>query len=128
MARLTCFLFILLSLHAAAQSWQKIHNKAIVIDSHNDVLSTVTLKGMDIGTDLRGRAHTDLARLRQGGVDIQVFSIFCNERFGKDTAYKFANIEIDSLYALISRHPLEMMLVTRPDQVKLAIRRKKLGC
>ncbi|HZH66056.1 MAG TPA: membrane dipeptidase, partial [Flavisolibacter sp.] len=80
----------------SCQSYRSLHQKAIVVDTHNDVLSTATMKGLHIENDLTGKTHSDIARFKKGGVDAQIFSIFCNERFGKDTAYKFANIEIDS--------------------------------
>jgi membrane dipeptidase len=120
--------FLLLSFSAYGQSYQKIHNKAIVIDTHNDVLSTVTMAGLSIEKDLTGKTHSDLARFKKGGIDVQVFSIFCNEKFGKDTAFKYANIEIDSLFAIISRNPDRMMLVTNPGQLKAAVKQEKLGC
>ena len=90
--------FLLIASALPAQSYKKLHKKAIVIDTHNDVISTVSMRGLNIDHDLRGRTHSDIRRFKKGGVDIQVFSIFCDERFGKDTAFKYANIEIDSLY------------------------------
>ena len=39
-----------------AQSYKALHEKPIVVDTHNDVLSEATLKGLDIGTDLTGKA------------------------------------------------------------------------
>jgi membrane dipeptidase len=120
--------FLLLSFSAYGQSYQKIHKNAIVIDTHNDVLSTVTMAGLSVEKDLTGKTHSDLARFKKGGIDVQVFSIFCNEKFGKDTAYKYANIEIDSLFAIISRNPDRMMLVTNPQQLKAAVKQQKLGC
>jgi membrane dipeptidase len=128
MSKLVCCLFLFLAVSASAQSYQKIHDKAIVVDTHNDVLSTVTMKGLNIENDLTGQSHSDIARFKKGGVDIQVFSIFCDERFGKDTAYKFANIEIDSLYAIVSRNPGKMMMVTNPKELMQAVKQKKLGC
>src|SRR5580693_4728678 len=91
---------ILLSgyLAAQAQSYQTVHDRAIVADTHNDVLSTATMNGMDIGTDLTGKTHSDLARFKKGGVDVQVFSIFCDDHFGVGTAFRYAHREIDSLY------------------------------
>src|SRR5881392_3125891 len=100
------------------QNTNKLHFSAIVADTHNDVLSTVTMKGMNMENDLRGKAHSDLARFRQGGVDVQVFSIFCDERFGKDTAFKYANIEIDSLCAIAGRNPGKIAIVTNPSTLK----------
>jgi membrane dipeptidase len=128
MSKLFGCLFIFLSFIASAQPYQKIHNSAIVIDTHNDVLSSVTMKGLNIENDLTGKSHSDIARFKKGGVDVQVFSIFCDERFGKDTAYKYANIEIDSLYAIVGRNPDKMMIVTNPKELQQAVKQKKLGC
>ena len=86
------------------------------------------MKGLNIENDLSGRTHSDIARFKTGGVDIQIFSIFCDERFGKDTAFKYANREIDSLYAIVGRNPDKMMMVTNPKQLQQAVDEKKLGC
>jgi len=128
MPKFFCCLFLLVSLAGSAQSYQKIHNKAVVIDTHNDVLSTITMKGLDIENDLTGKSHSDIARFKKAGMDIQVFSIFCDERFGKDTAFKYANIEIDSLYAIVARNRDKMMIVTNPKELQQAVKQNKLGC
>jgi membrane dipeptidase len=86
------------------------------------------MRGLNIENDLSGKTHSDLARLKKGGVDVQVFSIFCNDRFGKDTAFKFANIEIDSLYAIVARNKDKLMMVTTPQQLQQAVKEKKLAC
>lgn len=113
---------------AGAQHYKTIHENAVVIDTHNDVLSSATMEGLNIERNLLGRTHSDLARFKKGGIDIQVFSVFCDEKFGKDTAYKFANIEIDSLYAIVNRNPDKMMMVTSLVELQEAVRQKKLGC
>ena len=128
MSKLFFSALLLSSLSAFSQSYKKIHDDAIVIDTHNDVLSEVIMKGLNIENDLTGKSYSDIARFKKGGVDIQVFSIFCDERFGKDTAYKYANIEIDSLYAIVGRNPDKMMIVTNPMQLQQAVKQKKLGC
>lgn len=113
---------------AYGQSYQQIHQQSIVVDTHNDVLSTVTMKGLNIENDLTGQSHSDIARFRKGGLDVQVFSIFCDERFGKDTAFKYANTEIDSLYAIVKRNPGKMMIVQTPAQLQQAVKQNKLAC
>jgi membrane dipeptidase len=128
MLRYLGFILPVLFFLTSCQSYKKIHNQAILVDTHNDVLSSVTMKGMSIEQDLTGKAQSDIARFKKGGVDIQVFSIFCDEQFGKDTAFKFANIEIDSLYAIVSRNPAKMMMVTDPQQLQEAVNKQKLGC
>src|SRR3954466_9432285 len=121
--------FILLSpLFCVAQSYKKIHDKAIVVDTHNDVISGVTLKGLNIENDLTGKSHSDINRFKKGGIDVQIFSIFCDERFGKDTAFKQANIEIDSLYAIVNRNSDKMIMVSTPEQLQQAVSQDKLAC
>ena len=109
------------------QNASKIHQQAILVDTHNDVLSTVTMKGLNIEENLLGKSHTDLARLKQGGVDVQVFSIFCDERFGKDTAFKYANIEIDSLYAIAKRNPDKLVIVYTPRELRKVVKSHKIA-
>ncbi len=61
-------------------------------------------------------------------MDVKVFSIFCDERFGKDTAFKYANIEIDSLYAIAARNRDKMMMVATSSELQQALHEKKLAC
>lgn len=118
---------IVVSSFVFSQNAKKIHADAIVVDTHNDVLSTVTMKGLNVDDNLLGKAHSDLARFKQGGVDVQIFSIFCDERFGKDTAFKYANIEIDSLYAIAKRDPDKLAIVYNPRELKKVVKSKRIA-
>src|SRR5271154_1299008 len=108
-------------------SYKTIHEKAIVADTHNDVLSTATMNGLNIENDLTGKTQSDLARFKKGGVDIQMFSIFCDDRDGKGSAFKYANVEIDSLYAIAKRNPDKMEMVSTPAQLEHALTHHKLA-
>ena len=123
----TCLL-LCIATSGYAQSYQQLHQKALVVDTHNDVLSAVTQGGLDIANDLKGRAHSDIARWKKGGVDVQVFSVFCNERYGKGAAFAYANREIDSLYAVVQRNPAALMLANTPAQLQQAVRQGKMAC
>jgi membrane dipeptidase len=112
---------------ARAQSFKKIHQKAIVIDTHNDFISTGLEKGKSFDQDLKGITHSDLGRMKTGGIDVQVFSIFCDENYGMGTAYAFANREIDTLYATVNRNPDKMMMVRNVADLKTAVKSGKLG-
>lgn len=109
-----------------AQSYKKIHKEAIVTDSHNDIISTCIEKGYSFDADLKGKTHSDLKRMKKGGVDVQVFSVWCDGT--QKNPYSFANREIDTLDAWIQRNPKKMMLVTNPAQLEQAVKEKKLGC
>jgi membrane dipeptidase len=121
------FAVVLLPVCVAGQPYLKLHEKAIVVDTHNDILSTVISEGYDIGTDLTGKTHSDLARWKKGGVDVQVFSIFCDDRYGVGSAFRQANREIDSLYAIAARNPDKMEIVTDPAGLERAVKHHKLA-
>ena len=109
-----------------AQSYKRIHAKAIVCDTHNDIISSCIEKGYSFDQDLTGKTHSDLNRMRKGGLDAQVFSIFCNGN--QNNPYQFANREIDTLYAWVKRNPTKMMLVSTPTQLSQAVKEHKLAC
>lgn len=112
---------------AKAQSYKSIHKKAIVVDTHNDFISTGLEKNKSFDQDLKGITHSDMNRMKKGGVDIQIFSIFCDENYGMGTAFAFANREIDSLYAVVLRNPSKMMIVKTPEDLDAAVKAKKIG-
>ena len=121
------FVIALFPVFIFSQGFRQIHDKAIVADSHNDVLSSVTMKGLNIENDLTGKTHSDLARFRKGGVDVQVFSIFCDERYRNDSAFRYANAEIDSLYAIAGRNPDKLLITKTPADLAFAVKQKKLA-
>jgi membrane dipeptidase len=110
-----------------AQQSAKFHYKAILIDAHNDLLTTVLEDNVRIDSNLKGKTHSDLQRFKEGGVDIQIFSIWCDGTYGAGKAFARANREIDSLYAVVNRNPDKMMIVRTPADLKKAVRQKKLG-
>jgi len=110
-----------------AQSTQKLHADAIVIDTHNDFFSKSVEKGYSFDQDLKGKTHSDLQRMEQAGLDIQVFSIWCDGTGGKGKDYALANREIDSVYAVVQRNPNTTKLIFTPADAKKAIKEKKFG-
>jgi membrane dipeptidase len=117
-----------LTLFLSAQPYQKIHKDATVIDTHNDFISTSIEKKVSFDQSLKGTTHSDLKRMKEGGLDIQIFSIFCDENYGKGTAFAFANREMDSMYAIIQRNPTNTMLVKSPNDLATAVKKGMLGC
>lgn len=126
MRRITFLLFLpLISLSLNAQSYKKIHEEAIVTDSHNDIISTCIETGYKFDSDLSGKTHSDLQRMKKGGLDVQVFSIFCGGE--QKNPYDYANREIDSLYEWVRRNPNDMMIVTNAAELDEAVRAGKLA-
>lgn len=127
MKRILLPLLLAFSSLALAQRAAKLHNKAILIDTHNDILTSAVEDGVQIDSDLKGKTHSDLARFKQGGVDVQIFSVWSDGTFGIGKGFARANREIDTLYAVIARNPDKIMLVQSPADLKKALREKKLG-
>ncbi len=116
------FIFSIFSLANFAQSYKNIHNQAILVDTHGDILFNQIKSGIDIGK-LQATGNFDLVRAKQGGLDVQVFSIWCDEKGG----YAVANQEIDSLYSLIKRYPNKIVLVKSAGDLEKAVKEKKLA-
>lgn len=101
----------------------RFHQKAMLIDTHNDFISISLSNKIAFDTDLSGRTHSDLNRMKKGGVDAQFFSIFG----GPDIGFAHAMQEIDSVYAIAERNPSSVMITKTPAELKKAVKEKKLA-
>jgi membrane dipeptidase len=110
---------------AQSQKYKKIHRKAIVTDTHNDIISKCIERGYEFENDLSGKTNSDLNRMLEGGLDVQVFSIWCDG--DQKNPFEFANTEIDTLNAWIQRNPSKMKLVNSPAGLKSAIKHHQLA-
>jgi len=80
---------------------QHLHARSFVADMHADSL----LWGRDLGKQ-QSRGHVDLPRLRQGGVDLQVFSVVSQVPHGLNYASNPARPDMLPLLFIASwRHP-----------------------
>jgi len=118
-------LSILISQQIMAQSFQKIHNKAIVVDTHNDILMRTMDSAFEFDKNLKGHTHSDLARWSQGGVDVQLFSIFCDG--DQKDPFRFAVREMDSVDAVVQRNPKIIAKVANSKELYKAVKHKKLA-
>lgn len=112
------------SLPAGRQA-KKIHFKAMLIDTHNDIPSTAISDGVSFEQSLKTKTHSDLQRMFEGGVDAQFFSIWCDGN--KQNPYAWANREIDTVKAWAIRNPSKMVMVNSVKGIKKAVRQKKLA-
>ncbi|HET9746391.1 MAG TPA: dipeptidase [Chitinophagaceae bacterium] len=121
------FLVIILIISSGAfgQKYKRIHRKAVLIDTHNDFPSASIEKKVSFDDNLLGKTHSDLVRMRAGGVDVQVFSIFCGPE--QDQPYAFANRQIDSVHEWARRAPNRMVIVRTPGELTKAVREKRLA-
>ena len=116
---------ILISQQLIAQSYQEIHNDAIVVDTHNDIITTMLFRGISIEQDLKGITHSDLARWKQGGLDVQMFSVWC---YGEQKdPFLFALREMDTLDAIVKRNPDKITEVGNSKELFAAVKQHKIA-
>ena len=108
-----------------AQSYTKIHEKAIVVDTHNDILMKAVDKGIVFDRNLKGITHSDLARWKTGGLDVQIFSVYCDGN--QKNPFVYANREIDSLDAVIARNPGKIEKVANYAELMNAVKQHKIA-
>jgi membrane dipeptidase len=110
-----------------AQSNRKLHFRSTVIDTHNDILTTAIDGGYSFDQNLKGKTHSDLARLKEGGIDVQIFSVWCDGTYGPGKAFALANRQIDTLYATVNRNPDKISITTTPEQMRANLRAGKIS-
>lgn len=116
---------LLLPLLAQTQSVQKLHKKAIVVDSHNDIITACIEKNVRMDQDLRGKTHSDLQRMKEGGLDVQIFSVWCDGE--KPAPFQFANREMDLLDEVIKNNPDKIALTRTTAEMEQAVKEKKIA-
>lgn len=124
--KIYCTLFItLIMLSATAQRYERITHRAILVDTHNDILSACIEKKVSLDQDLRGITMSDLNRFKQGGVDVQFFSVWCDGN--QQNPFDFANREMDTLYAVAARNPDKIVIVKNYKQLIHTIKEHKIA-
>ena len=118
---LCCFLL----LKSSAQSFQSIHQKAIVVDTHNDILAKVLETGIVLDQDLTGKAHSDLNRWKKGGLDIQFFSVWSDG--DRVSPYAYAMRQMDSLDAVVKRNPDKVVKVANVREAMKVVKQHKIA-
>jgi membrane dipeptidase len=97
-----------------------------VVDGHNDlpwalrIQAGYDLDRCDIATDQTGLLHTDLARLRAGGVGAQFWSVYVPSDLQGDQAVSATLEQIDCVRALAARYPEDLRLALTADDMEAA--------
>ncbi|MCX3063393.1 dipeptidase [Streptomyces beihaiensis] len=85
-----------------------------VVDGHNDLpwalreQVTYDIDARDIATDQSAHLHTDLGRLRSGGVGAQFWSVYVRTDLTGDAAVSATLEQIDCVDQLIARYPKDL--------------------
>jgi membrane dipeptidase len=105
-------------------------------DGHNDLPWALrAIAGPDpaasvASTDLtkaQPGLHTDLPRLRQGGVGLQFWSVYVPCQFEGHSAVTAVLEQIEVVYQLVARYPSDLALATTADEAEEAFRAGKIA-
>ena len=103
-----------------------------MVDGHNDIPTIMMGTGFDLATP-NGNTHTDLPRMKTGGITAEFFSIYVDKRYAEHPTSKSGGSArraldlIDVTYQQIERHSGDLVLATRADDIRRAKRDGKIA-
>jgi membrane dipeptidase len=106
---------------------KQLHDRAIVVDSHDDTTQRLLFdKTFDI-TARHKDGHIDVPRMREGGLDALFFSIWVPSDITGPPAVKRALDLIDCVREAARLHPHDLMLATTAADVRKAAAEHKIA-
>ncbi|MBD0695715.1 dipeptidase [Streptomyces sp. CBMA123] len=99
---------------------------APVVDGHNDLpwamreQAGYDLGALDLAADQSDRLHTDLARLAEGGVGAQFWSVYVPASLAGDHAVSATLEQVDFVHALVERYPDRLRLARTAADMEAA--------
>ena len=116
--------FALYCLGCASQppNAHKLHFDAIVIDGHSDTTPRFEDPGWSFGErhDIAD-GDMDLPRIREGGLDVQFWSIYMGEREIPGSAVREALERIDAVYEMAARHPEDVVIAGSVEEIRAQV-------
>lgn len=91
-----------------------LHKELFVVNAHYDSILEIVQKKLDYGKR-NAVCHTDIPRLREGGVDLVVFAIYVEEHYKPEAALKQTMALIDAVYRTVAAHPELELVLTAAD-------------
>ncbi|MYQ53212.1 MULTISPECIES: dipeptidase [unclassified Streptomyces] len=97
-----------------------------VVDGHNDLPWALReqvgydLDARDIAVDQSAALHTDIPRLRAGGVGAQFWSVYVPTELAGDDAVSATLEQIDVVAELLARHPADLRRALTADDMERA--------
>jgi len=112
--------------------WQRalaIHRRAILVDTHNDITTSMTNDDFDLGGTPPTPYRTNIARMKQGGQTAEFFSLYIKPWYVAHGGAARRTLDmIDSVYRAVERHPNELMFATTAADIRRAKAQNKIAC
>ena len=107
---------------------QKIHDSALIIDTHADTPQRFLDEGFDIGSaDPKDIGHISLDKAKRGNLGAEFFSIWVEPETNQGHFARHTFDLIDSVYEQAARHPDRMMMAFSTNDIDRAHREHKLA-
>lgn len=106
----------------------RIHRSAIVVDGHNDITTAMVDDDYDLEVPSHGKHHTDLARMKKGGLSAQFFSVYVSQKFATNGGAARRALEmIDGVNRAVERNRKDLSLATSVSEIRRAKRQGKIA-
>jgi membrane dipeptidase len=105
---------------------RKIHESALVVDTHADTPGRFTDENFDPANDA-GKGHWDFAKVKTGNLGAQFFSIWVDPRKYQGKYAIRALDMIDSVYETARQHPDQMTMAYTVADIERAHQNRKLA-
>jgi membrane dipeptidase len=106
----------------------RIQGNAIIVDGHNDITSAMVDEDYDLATPSVGKYHTDIGRMKQGGMTAQFFSIYVDKKYvAEGGSARRAMDMIDTVYRATERHPNDLVFATSVSDIRRAKQQKRIA-
>jgi membrane dipeptidase len=107
---------------------QKIHDSALIVDTHADTPQRFLDEGFDIGSaDPKDVGHISLDKARRGNLGAEFFSIWVDPETNHGNFARHTFDLIDSVYEQATRHPDRMMMAYSTADIERARKEHKLA-
>jgi membrane dipeptidase len=117
---------------------ERLHRQSIVIDTHNDITSPLIDDGFDLA--MRGddpnakvKTHTDLMRMKAGGLGAEFFAVYVGKEFvnkkaseGGGAARRALDV-IDIVQEQIRRHPESLEAASTAADIRRIVKSGKIA-
>jgi len=128
---LALLVFLALTAHAqtaVSTKARKIHNSALIIDTHADTPQRFLDENYDIGsTDPKDYGHISLDKAKAGNLGAEFFSIWVDPETNQGHFAHHTLDLIDSVYEQAARHPDRMTMAFSVADIERAHREHKLA-
>jgi microsomal dipeptidase-like Zn-dependent dipeptidase/CubicO group peptidase (beta-lactamase class C family) len=116
-----------------ADAARELHQRSLVVDGHNDLPWEIRTQGNSSFTKLdisqpQPALHTDIPRLREGGVDAQFWSVWVPVDFGyRGEALATTLEQIELVKSMIARYPETFALALSTSDIERIVAEGKIA-